>query len=90
MVEGWAVEAQTVFKDPRSNTPQNATFRYFVNTANGGQVVYEKVSPINVPVPATATPADAAVPAAPDLPSNPAAAPESEFSLATRDPQKLQ
>jgi hypothetical protein len=90
VVEGWAVEAQTVFKDPRSSTAQNATFRYYVDTNNGGQIVYEKVSPINTPQnPANGTPLDAAVPASPEAPDNPAAAPASEFSLATRDPQPI-
>jgi hypothetical protein len=90
VVEGWAVEAQTVFKDPRSATPQNANFTYFVDTSNGGMVIYEKVSPIGLPPnPLNGTPADGAIPAPPDLPVNPAAAAASEYSLATRDPVPL-
>jgi len=90
VVEGWAVEAQTVFKDPRSSSAQNANFKYYVDTANGGFIVYEKVEPIRSPSnPANGTPADAAVPASPTPPPNSAAAPASEFSLATRDPQPV-
>lgn len=88
VVEGWAVEAQTVFKDPRASTAQNATFRYFVDTANGGQLIYERVDKLSSPAfPLNGTPLDAAIPAPPQPPSTPNAAPASEWSLARRDPK---